>query len=62
MLDQTSNLINTQIFNLPMVHSYGFELETTWRPVDNLTFNLNYSYLVSKIASSVCLEGKCRLL
>jgi len=51
-----SGLINTLIFNIPKSESYGVELESMWRPTDDLTLNLSYSYLVSKITS---MGGQC---
>jgi iron complex outermembrane receptor protein len=52
------NVVTTVIFNLPVVHSYGVELESYWRPVRDLTLSLNYAYLSATIASmdGVCLE------
>jgi len=52
------NVVTTIIFNLPVVHSYGIELESYWRPVKNLTLSLNYAYLHATIASmnGACLE------
>jgi iron complex outermembrane receptor protein len=51
-----SGVIDTVIFNIPKSESYGLEWESTWRPIDNLTLNLNYAYLVAKITST---GGKC---
>jgi iron complex outermembrane receptor protein len=31
--------------NIPVVHDYGFELTSSWRPTDALAFNLTYAYL-----------------
>jgi len=44
------------LYNVPVVHTYGLELEAFWRPIDPLTFSLGYSYLSSKIAQSACIE------
>ena len=41
--------------NSPLVHTYGVELEGVWRPIDHLTFSLNYSYLHATIAN----DGGC---
>ncbi len=35
----------TSFYNVPKAISQGFELETTWRPIENLTLLFNYSYL-----------------
>jgi len=51
-----NGVIDTVIFNIPKSQSYGAELETTWRPVDDLTLNLTYAYLVAKVTST---GGKC---
>jgi iron complex outermembrane receptor protein len=44
------------LFNIPLVHDYGFELSGNWRPTDDLIFNLTYSYLSATIAQSPCVE------
>lgn len=56
--NSVSNVISTQIFNIPEVHSYGFEFESLWQPVNNLTLSLNYAYISSTVASTggQCLE------
>ena len=46
------------LFNIPVVHTYGVELEGIWRPIDNLVINGQYSYLSAKIAS---MGGQCVL-
>jgi iron complex outermembrane receptor protein len=38
-------------FNVPKAVSQGFELETTWQPIDHLQFLFNYSYLDAHITS-----------
>jgi iron complex outermembrane receptor protein len=45
-----------ELFNIPLVHDYGFELSSNWRPTDNLIFNLTYSYLSATVAQSPCVE------
>jgi len=35
----------TTFYNVPKAVSQGIELETTWRPLENLTLLFNYSYL-----------------
>jgi iron complex outermembrane recepter protein len=47
-----------ELFNIPVVHTYGIELEGTWRPIEPLVLNAQYSYLSAKIAST---GGKCLL-
>ena len=44
----------TQFFNLDSSRSYGIELETIWRPTDQLKFMLNYGYASSKIEKACC--------
>jgi iron complex outermembrane receptor protein len=39
----------TEVFNLKQVVSYGLELETIWRPVEQAQILLNYSYLNTNI-------------
>ena len=51
-----NGVIDTVIFNIPKSETYGAELETTWRPADDLTLNLTYAYLVAKVTST---GGKC---
>ncbi len=40
----------TSIVNLPVVHSYGAELESVWQATPNLQFLVNYAYLHATIA------------
>jgi iron complex outermembrane receptor protein len=56
LLDTTTNVINNVIFNLPVVHTYGAELETLWNPITDLDILLNYAYLHSTISST---NGAC---
>jgi iron complex outermembrane recepter protein len=56
LLDTTTNVINNVIFNLPVVHTYGAELETLWNPITDLNILLNYAYLHSTISST---NGVC---
>jgi iron complex outermembrane receptor protein len=39
----------TAYLNLPKVETTGLELETTWRPTDNLRFLFNYGYINPEI-------------
>jgi iron complex outermembrane receptor protein len=55
-LNATTNVINTIIVNIPVVHTYGVELETIWNPVTDLNFSLNYSWERAIIAS---MHGQC---
>jgi iron complex outermembrane receptor protein len=55
-LDPTTNVINTIIVNIPVVHTYGAELETLWNPVPDLNILLNYAYLHATISST---NGVC---
>ena len=56
LLDTTTGLINNVIFNLPVVHTYGAELETIWNPIPDLSILLNYAYLHATISST---NGQC---
>ncbi|HWD67051.1 MAG TPA: TonB-dependent receptor, partial [Caulobacteraceae bacterium] len=45
------------LYNLPLVHTYGFEMEAVWRPINHLSLSLNYSYLHATIANAgACIE------
>jgi iron complex outermembrane receptor protein len=45
------------LYNIPLVHTYGVELEGVWRPIDPLTLSLNYAYLSATIANpGGCIE------
>jgi iron complex outermembrane receptor protein len=55
-LDPTTNVINTIIVNIPVVHTYGAELETLWNPITDLNILLNYAYLHATISST---NGVC---
>lgn len=43
------------LYNLPLVHTYGVELEGVWRPIDHLVLRLDYAFLSAKIAA----DGGC---
>jgi len=55
-LDPTTNVINTIIVNIPVVHTYGAELETIWNPITDLDVILSYAYLHATISST---NGVC---
>jgi iron complex outermembrane recepter protein len=55
-LDPTTNVVNTIIVNIPVVHTYGAELETLWNPITDLNILLNYAYLHATISST---NGVC---
>jgi iron complex outermembrane receptor protein len=55
-LDAATNVINTIIVNIPVVHTYGAELETIWNPITDLDILLNYAYLHATIHST---NGVC---
>jgi iron complex outermembrane recepter protein len=42
----------TAFVNVPEVETTGFELETTWNPIDPLTMNFTYAYLSSEVKSN----------
>jgi iron complex outermembrane receptor protein len=56
VLDPTTAVINTIIVNIPVVHTYGAELETLWNPITDLDILLNYAYLHATISST---NGVC---
>jgi iron complex outermembrane receptor protein len=50
--------------NVPKVRTYGVELESTWRPIDNLDIGFTYSYLNSTVQSDdvytdATKDGRC---
>jgi len=51
-----NGVLVTEIINIPTVHTYGAELEATWAPSRDLSFNLSYAYLNSTIAD---MKGQC---
>jgi iron complex outermembrane receptor protein len=51
-----SGVVDTLIANLPVVHTYGLELENTWQATRNLTIDLTYAYLHATIAD---MKGQC---
>jgi iron complex outermembrane receptor protein len=51
-----TSVVVTQLFNIPAVREYGFELEGSWHPIDPLTFTFEYSYLSAKVSS---MNGLC---
>ena len=55
-LDPATSVINTIIVNIPVVHTYGAELETIWNPITDLDILLNYAYLHATISST---NGVC---
>ncbi|MDP3493588.1 MAG: TonB-dependent receptor [Hyphomonadaceae bacterium] len=42
----------TAFVNMPKVHTTGFELESSWRPVDDLMIRFTYAYLNAEIQES----------
>jgi iron complex outermembrane receptor protein len=50
------SVASTVIVNIPNARIYGLELEGVWRPIDPLTFNLQYSYLNAKVSSRFCVR------
>jgi iron complex outermembrane receptor protein len=51
-----NNVVTTIFYNVPVVHLYGVELEALWQPIPQVTFNLSYAYLHSRIERADCLE------
>ncbi|MGH7009238.1 MAG: TonB-dependent receptor [Caulobacteraceae bacterium] len=57
-VQNAQGLLVPVIYNLPLVHTYGFELEAAWHPIKPLTFNLSYAFLSAKIANAGgCIES-----
>ena len=46
----------TQFINLPKARNYGFEVETTWQPIENLQILANYSYLKAEVQEGCCFQ------
>lgn len=42
----------TSFVNMPQVETTGFEIETVWRPIDDLTFRATYAWLNAEITES----------
>jgi iron complex outermembrane receptor protein len=56
-VQNAQSLLVPVLFNLPLVHDYGFEFEGVWRPIDPLVLSLQYSYLNARIANAGgCIE------
>ena len=53
---QSSGNVLTSIFNIPNARIDGVELEGTWRPIDPLTINAQYSYLDAVVTN---MNGNC---
>jgi len=46
----------TDFYNVPQAISEGFELETTWQPIQNLQFLINYSYNKTEIQEGTAVD------
>jgi iron complex outermembrane receptor protein len=46
----------TDFYNVPASISRGIELETTWRPIDNLSILFNYSFLDSYVTQGTAVD------
>lgn len=55
-LNPVTNTNVSSFFNLPKARVIGFELETTWQPIDNLQILANYSYLNAEIRKACCFQ------
>ncbi|WP_165844081.1 TonB-dependent receptor [Phenylobacterium kunshanense] len=55
-LNPVTNTNVSSFFNLPKARVIGFELETTWQPIDNLQILANYSYLNAEIREACCFQ------
>jgi iron complex outermembrane receptor protein len=47
----------TDFYNVPESISQGFELETTWQPIDNLQILFNYSYNNTEIQEGTAVDS-----
>jgi iron complex outermembrane receptor protein len=47
----------TDFYNVPKSISQGFELETTWQPIDNLQILFNYSYNNTEIQEGTAVDS-----
>ena len=47
-----SGLLESTIYNVPLVHDIGVEIEGVWRPIPKLDLGLNYAYLKATIANA----------
>ncbi|MEI7573336.1 MAG: TonB-dependent receptor [Phenylobacterium sp.] len=47
----------TDFYNVPKSISQGFELETTWQPIDNLQILFNYSYNNTEIQGGTAVDS-----
>ena len=47
-----TGLAYTAFVNMPKVQTTGFEVESTWRPIDDLTIRATYAYLNAEIQES----------
>ncbi len=54
--DPVTDLNVTRFFNMPKARIIGFELETTWQPIDNLQILANYSYLNAELREACCFQ------
>lgn len=55
-LDPATGLNVTAFFNMPKARILGFELETTWQPIDGLQILANYSYLDAELREACCFQ------
>jgi len=55
-LNPVTNTNVSSFFNLPKARVIGFEVETTWQPIDNLQFLANYSYLNAELREACCFQ------
>ncbi|HEY5105740.1 MAG TPA: TonB-dependent receptor [Caulobacteraceae bacterium] len=56
-VQNSQGLLIPTLYNIPLVHTYGVELEGVWKPIEPLTLSLNYAFLSAKIANAGgCIE------
>ena len=56
-VENSSGLLVPILYNLPLVQTYGVEMEGVWKPIEHLTLRLDYAFLSAKISSAGgCIE------
>lgn len=55
-LNPVTNTNVNSFFNLERARVLGFELETTWQPIENLQILANYSYLNAELREACCFQ------
>jgi iron complex outermembrane receptor protein len=50
----SNGVVVNEIFNVPQSRIDGFEMLATWRPIEPLSFTVNYAYLDATITKAPC--------